>query len=165
MPRPFGVWSPATTIAELHARTPSWRDARFVSIYKLRGEAHYSPETMAWFKNPQAFKDHIDRIREMRYSDKFFGQGFKYPRQMAAKVALVTGSLILLDLGITWFFYNRWVPARNPTWRKIVNKEWEEAINNSPWDHRTHVWAYSNIVAMNLGATTLPGPKKFYIPA
>ena len=165
MPRPFGVWHPATTIAELHARTPSWKDGRFQSMYKMRGETHYSPETMAWFKNPQAFKDHVDRIKEMRFSDKFFGQGFKYPRYHSTKVFGCVCFLTSINMSLTWYFYNRWVPARNPTWRKIVNKEWEEAINNSPWDHRSHVWTYSNVHAAHLGSVSTHGAKKFYIPS
>jgi len=50
-------------------------------------------------------------------------------------------------------------------WRKVVNKEWEEAINNSPWDHRSHVWAYCDVYAASVGDLVLPGQRHFYIPA
>eukprot|EP00759_Apiculatamorpha_spiralis_P032486 PhF_6_TR33873/c1_g1_i1/m.49709 len=166
MPRPFGVWHPATTLAELRARSPSFTDMRFVPIYKLKQETYYSPESMMWFKNPQTFKDHVDRLKSMAYTNKFFGEGFKFSPYMHVKVQGVVGTIALANASFCWYYYNKWIPARNPTFRKIVNKEWEEAMNNSPWDHRTHVWAYSTAHAVHLGhLTDRGGNKKFYIPA
>ena len=165
MPRPFGTWHPATTIAELRARTPAWRDFRFVPLWRLHQETYYHPETMAMFKNPQAFRDHVDTVKNMKYSKKFLGDGVKFHRHMWMNCLLVMMVQTVVNMGLIWYYYNRWVPATSPTWRKFMNKEWEEAINNSPWDHRSHVWQYTKISAAHVGCLTSAGSKKFYIPS
>ena len=153
MPRPFGVWAPATTLAEFKARCPRPGQFSLKYLWFVRREVYYPPEAMAHFKDPQQFKDSVDTIRAMQQSDKFFGEGLKLPIHTA-----------LMYFGI-YKFYTEYVPANNPSWRKVVNKEWEEAINNSPWDHMSHVWQYSDTYASVIGDAAVAGKRKFYIPA
>ena len=164
MPRPFGTWHPATSIAELRARTPRWRDYNFIRWGKVNKENFYHPETMQHFVNPQAYRDHYDRLKTFKYTTKFFGDGVKESQYFNAKIFGAVSLVSMINVGLTWFFYNRWVPATSPTWRKFMNKEWEEAIDNSPWDHRSHVWAFSNVCSASLGSICSAGSKKFYIP-
>eukprot|EP00009_Paramoeba_aestuarina_P006145 CAMPEP_0201516348 /NCGR_PEP_ID=MMETSP0161_2-20130828/7701_1 /ASSEMBLY_ACC=CAM_ASM_000251 /TAXON_ID=180227 /ORGANISM="Neoparamoeba aestuarina, Strain SoJaBio B1-5/56/2" /LENGTH=120 /DNA_ID=CAMNT_0047913447 /DNA_START=163 /DNA_END=525 /DNA_ORIENTATION=- len=119
---------------------------------------------MAYFKNPQAFRDHYDRIKSLKYTDKFFGEGLKESKYFNAKIYGIVGTIQIINLAMTWYFYCRFVPATSPTWRKFMNKEWEEAINNSPYDHRSHVWHYSNVCGATLASVVQAGSKKFYIP-
>ena len=165
MPRPFGTWHPATTVAELRARTPRWRDFSFHRWSTLNKETFYHPETMQTFVNPQAYRDFIDRLRTFKHSDKFFGEGVKESNYFNAKVFGAVSLYGAVALSCTWYFYNVIVPTSSPTWRKFMNKEWEEAIDNSPWNHMSHVWEYSNICSAALGSVVSAGPKKFYIPA
>lgn len=165
MPRPFGVWAPATTLAEYRARIPSPFDFSFKWIAAAKREVYYSPEAMAHFKDPQQFKDAVDTVRAMRVSDKIFGEGYKLPKHAFVKLLGIVGlQSLVLFVGIK-YFYGTHMPANNPTWRKVVNKEWEEAINNSPWDHMSHVWQYSDQYAVNIGNSITPGRRRFYIPA
>ena len=165
MPRPFGVWAPATTLAEYRARLPNPFAFSFKFLYSGKREVYYAPEAMAHFKDPQQFKDAVDTVRAMRVSDKFFGEGIKLPRHPIVRIA----SILAVHLGLLFagirYYYGTVTPANNPTWRKVVNKEWEEAINNSPWDHMSHVWQYSDTYAAVLGDTAAPGKRKFFIPA
>jgi hypothetical protein len=163
--RPFGAWAPALTLQEFKARTPRPSDFKIKWMFDQRKEVYYSPEAMAHFKDPQQYKDAVDTARAMQYTDRFFGHGMKYPRHMHAKIfgmfAITFGTASL----VASYFYSTYLPQNNPSWRKIVNKEWEEAINNSPWDHRSHVWAYCDVYAASIGDICLPGQRKFYIPA
>lgn len=165
MPAPFGTWAPATTMAEFKARCPRITDLKFPSMSSARAETYYNPEAMAHFKDPQQFKDAVDTTRRMMISERFFGEGVKMPRYGKAKLL----SLLAIHSGLIYvsltYYYTQWLPATNPSWRKVVNKEWEEAMNNSPWDHLTHVWGYSDRATINLGVGAGRGQKKFYIPA
>ncbi len=168
MPRPFGNWAPALTMAEFKARTP--RPSAFFKFHHImgkygKGAVYYSPEAMAHFKDPQQYRDAVDTLRAMKYSDKLIGEGVKPPPYVHVKAFgcfLVVWAIVAAI--INWM-YGTYMPANNPSWRKIMNKEWEEAINNSPWDHRTHVWKYADVYAAALGDTVAPGQRKFYIPA
>ncbi|EAN95980.1 cytochrome oxidase subunit VII [Trypanosoma cruzi] len=165
MPRPFGVWAPATTLAEYRARVPNLSAFSLKWIYSAKREVYYHPEALAHFKDHQQYKDAVDTVRAMSVSDKFFGEGQKLPRRPVVKMM---GALLiegLLVYAVIRYYYGVYVPANNPTWRKVVNKEWEEAINTSPWDHMSHVWQYSDQYAAVMGDTASPGPRKFYIPA
>ena len=165
MPRPFGVWAPATTLAELKARCPRPGQFSLKYIFYARHEVFYPPEAMAHFKNPQQFKDAVDTVRAMSRSNRIFGDGLKLPHRHWSKLSVIvfgTWAAVYLSL---YQFYSVYIPANNPTWRKIVNKEWEEALNNSPWDHMTHVWQYSDVYATVLGEAAVAGQRKFYIPA
>lgn len=165
MPRPFGVWAPATTMAEFRSRMPTLSSVTFRSIWSARRSTYYSPEAMAHFKDPQQFKDAVDTCRRMMVSDKFFGEGVKLPHNHVLKLL---GCFAVHSLLVYWslvYYYQSWLPANNPSWRKVVNKEWEEAVNNSPWDHMTHVWGYSDIASTNIGTAVGVGVRKFYIPA
>lgn len=165
MPRPFGTWAPALTIAEFKARCPRFWEWRLMWYMQAKKYVFYNPEAMAHFKDPQQFKDAVDITRRMRMSDAFWGEGVKRPHNSGIKVA----GLVLFELTVVFLFLHRYytvyIPAVNPSWRKVVNKEWEEAINNSPWDHRSHVWQYCDVYAACGGDVTAPGQRKFYIPA
>ena len=166
MPRPFGVWAPATTIAELKSRVPRPFDFSMkVHMWVRKSDYFYHPDALAWFKDPQQYKDTVDTLIRMRHTDKFFGDGCQWPTHPILKtlglLAAVTGANYMV---VVWF-YTKYLPANNPTWRKTVNKEWEEAINNSPWDHMSHVWAYTDISSVTLGNAATRGRKKFIIPA
>ena len=166
MPRPFGVWAPATSIAELKARVPRPFDFTYkIHMFVKTYEYFYQPDLMAWFKDPQHFKDTTDTLRSMRTAEKFFGDGCKWPAHAIIKMTV----MVAIEVAIAWlfvvWFYTKYVPANNPTWRKTVNKEWDEAINNSPWDHMSHVWAYTDISGVTLGTASIRGKKKFIIPA
>jgi hypothetical protein len=138
---------------------------RYTLMEYGRRQVYYSPEAMAHFKDPQQFKDSVDKLKRMAFSDKFFGDGMKRPHNLFIKSGL-TMAFFFVWFGLTLqWFYGSYMPAVNPSWRKIMNKEWEEAINNSPWDHRSHVWQYCDVYAANLGSVTGPGQRKFYIPA
>nr|CCD13665.1 unnamed protein product [Trypanosoma congolense IL3000] len=165
MPRPFGTWAPATTLAEFRARVPGFRNFKLVWAHKGRREVYYHPDALAHFKDHQQYKDAVDTIRAMRVSDRFFGEGVKYPRHPFIKMAVILAMHGTLTYTCLRYYYGTHVPANNPTWRKIVNKEWEEAINNSPWDHMSHVWQYSDQYASSIGEAVSPGRRKFYIPA
>ena len=164
-PRPFGAWAPAMTINELKARTPRPSQFTFRWLLDQRKEVFYSPEAMAHFKDPQQYKDAVDTARAMQVSGRFFGSGIKPSHHFFAKVMAAGLVAFGFALACATYFYGTYLPANNPSWRKIVNKEWEEAINNSPWDHRSHVWAYCDVYAASVGDLTLPGQRKFYIPA
>ena len=165
MPRPFGVWSPATTLSEFKARCPRFGAFSLRYIFAVRKEAYYAPEAMAHFKDPQQYKDAVDTVKAMSTSDKFFGEGLKMPRHPWLKL----GGVWIIHASLMWYgihtYYTSYVPANNPSWRKVVNKEWEEAINNSPWDHMSHVWQYSDTYGVVIGNVVSAGKKKFYIPA
>ena len=165
MPRPFGVWSPAQSIAEFKARCPRLGDFAISLIMNSRKEVHYHPEAMAFFKDPQQYKDAVDTCRAMRRSHYFFGHGVKLPTHPLIKAVgclAVSGGMIW---GGVHYYYAVWVPANSPTWRRFMNKEWEEAINNSPWDHMSHCWLYSDQTGAVMGNATTAGRKKFYVPA
>jgi hypothetical protein len=165
MPRPFGVWAPATTLAEFKARCPRPGQFSIKYIFFVRREVYYPPEAMAHFKDPQQFKDSVDTIRAMQTSDKFFGEGLKLPQHPWLKLLVVAAlHTAALYYGL-YKYYTEYVPANNPSWRKVVNKEWEEALNNSPWDHMSHVWQYSDTYAAVIGDAAAAGQRKFYIPA
>jgi hypothetical protein len=165
MPRPFGAWAPSLSINELKARTPRPSAFQARNLFSARSEVYYSPEAMAHFKDPQQFKDAVDTVRKMQYSDRFFGYGLKDPAYLWPKVfAVQLGWTVLAGAIVSWL-YGTYIPQTNPSWRKVVNKEWEEAINNSPWDHRSHVWQYCDVYAASVGDVILPGQRKFYIPA
>jgi hypothetical protein len=166
MPRPFGLWAPATTVSELKARIPRPFDFSLkLHMSVKKNEYFYHPDAMAWFKDPQQFKDTVDTLRKMRYSDKFWGDGCRMPEGALWKTGLgVLGFVTPCWVFTTWF-YESYMPANNPTWRKIKNKEWEEAINNSPWDHMSHAWGYSDAQGVNFGAASTRGKKRFIIPA
>lgn len=165
MPRPFGAWAPALSMAELKARTPRPWHFRITRMLNLRDECFYSPEAMAWFKDPQQYKDAVDTCRKMKYSFSFFGDGNKQAHNQRLKIAAIMGAFSIVDLMFMRWIYASYLPANNPSWRKVMNKEWEEAINNSPWDHRSHVWQYCDVYAASLGDIIGPGQRKFYIPA
>ena len=165
MPRPFGVWAPAQTIAEFKARCPRLGDYTLKTLGQARSEIYYSPEAMAHFKDPQTFKDAVNTLRAMRVSDKFFGEGLKMPRNPYIKLAGVFAVQFFLTWNAVNYYYTSYLPATNPSWRKVMNKEWDEAINNSPWDHRTHVWQYADVTAANIGNVLVAGQHKYYIPA
>ncbi|KEG09406.1 cytochrome c oxidase VII [Trypanosoma grayi] len=165
MPRPFGVWAPATTLAEYRARLPSFRAFSLRWVWGGRREVYYHPEALAHFKDHQQYKDAVDTVRAMQVSDKFFGEGTKLPRHPILKLMVSFGLYASVVYAGLRYYYGVYVPANNPTWRKVVNKEWEEAINNSPWDHMSHVWQYSDQYASVIGEAGSPGPRKFYIPA
>lgn len=165
MPRPFGAWAPATTIAELKARTPRPSQFKIRPMFEARHQVYYSPEAMAHFKDPQQFKDAVDKLRAMAFTDKFWGYGVKEPHHVWKKTFAVQAVFAIGTLASMQYFYGTHMPAVNPSWRKIFNKEWEEAINNSPWDHRSHVWQYSDVYAAQIGSVVSGGPRKFYIPA
>ncbi|EPY39567.1 cytochrome c oxidase VII [Angomonas deanei] len=101
----------------------------------------------------------------MRISDKLFGEGMKMPKRTIPLMLACLGTHAAILISGLSYYYGVHMPANNPTWRKTVNKEWEEAINNSPWDHMSHVWQYSDHYAIVLGDTAAPGRRKFYIPA
>lgn len=165
MPRPFGVWAPATTLAEYRARVPNFTAFAFQFVGSARREVYYHPEALAHFRDHQQYKDAVDTVRAMRVSDKFFGEGQKLPRMFLIKLLGTLGLYGLAVYSGLRYYYTVHVPANNPTWRKVVNKEWEEAINTSPWDHMSHVWNYSDQYAAVLGDAVAPGRRKFYIPA
>ncbi|KAG5477514.1 hypothetical protein CUR178_05218 [Leishmania enriettii] len=165
MPRPFGVWAPATTLAEYRARIPNPFAYSFKWVYSMKKEVFYPPEALAHFKDPQQFKDAVDTVVAMRVSDKIFGEGQKLPRHPVLLMLMVLATHGFVLFSALRYYYGSHMPANNPTWRKTVNKEWEEAINNSPWDHMSHVWQYSDEYAAALGDTAAPGQRKFYIPA
>ena len=165
MPRPFGQWAPALTIAEYKSRIPRLWEWKYMFYLQARKQVYYSPEAMAYFKDPQQFKDAVDTARRMKVSDKFFGDGVKYPNNVGLKVFTMFSLTALFGFALLHRYYTVWIPANNPSWRKVMNKEWEEAINNSPWDHRSHVWQYCDIYACCLGDVASAGQKKFYIPA
>lgn len=165
MPRPFGAWAPALTMNELKARTPPITAFKYTFMETGRNMVYYSPEAMAHFKDPQQFKDSVDKLKRMSKSDKFFGEGMKRPHHTLLKIAGVLSFFVVGNAMILQWFYGTHMPAVNPSWRKVMNKEWEEAINNSPWDHRSHVWQYADVYAANLGSVVGPGQRKFYIPA
>ncbi|ORC85731.1 cytochrome c oxidase VII [Trypanosoma theileri] len=165
MPRPFGAWAPATTLAEFRSRVPNMSSFSFRSVLNVRREVYYHPEALAHFKDPQQYKDAVDTVVAMRVSDKFFGEGNKLPRYAAIKVAGALAVLGSAIFSVLRYYYCVYTPANNPTWRKVVNKEWEEAINNSPWDHMSHVWQYSDQYATVIGEASSSGRHKFYIPA
>jgi hypothetical protein len=166
MPRPFGVWAPATTLAELHSRIPGWKDWSLKLHMSIKQhEYYYQPEALAWFKDPQQYKDAVDTLRKMRVCDKFFGDGCKWPEHCAIKTAGCLSIIIGINYAFTCWVYGSYAPANNPTWRKIHNKEWDEAVNNSPWDHMSHAWGYSDTQSVNFGCVTSGGPRKFIIPA
>ncbi|KAH8605625.1 hypothetical protein ERJ75_001596100 [Trypanosoma vivax] len=165
MPRPFGIWSPATTLAEYRARIPGLNAFRLRTFRSAQREVYYHPEALAHFKDPQQYRDAVDTVRAMRVSDRFFGEGQKLPRKTFLKICGLISIQFALTYACLRYYYGTHVPANNPTWRKVVNKEWEEAINNSPWDHMSHVWQYSDQFAACIGDTGSPGPRKFYIPA
>jgi len=79
-------------------------------------------------------------------------------------VSMWAATMAVLYAFVQWY-YLQYVPANNPSWRKMMNKEWDEAINNSPWDHMSHVYQYVDIYACNGGDLITRGSKKFYIPA
>ncbi|KAH9599625.1 hypothetical protein LSM04_008936 [Trypanosoma melophagium] len=165
MPRPFGAWAPATTLAEYRARMPGIKAISYVLLPRVRREMYYHPEALAHFKDPQQYKDALDTVVAMRVSDKFFGEGVKLPRHTLLKLVGILSTFALSVFATIRYYYGVYVPANNPTWRKVVNKEWEEAINNSPWDHMSHVWQYSDQYAAVIGEAGSPGRRKFYIPA
>lgn len=165
MPRPFGAWAPALNIAELKARTP--RPSMFSAGFMFGSgkNVYYSPEAMAHFKDPQQFRDAVDTVVKMRFSDRPFGHAMRPPPYVHIKCFGVFSILVAGMAAMQNWFYSSYVPANNPSWRKVMNKEWEEAMNNSPWDHRTHVWKYAEVNAACLGNTVDLGQRKFYIPA
>ncbi|EPY31770.1 cytochrome c oxidase VII [Strigomonas culicis] len=165
MPRPFGVWAPATTLAEYRARIPSPFAYSFRLIYLAKNEVFYPPEALAHFKDPQQFKDAVNTLRAMQVSDKIFGEGQKLPKNWLVPLAACLAAHAVILIAGLQYYYGVHMPANNPTWRKVVNKEWEEAINTSPWDHMSHVWQYSDNYAAVLGDIAAPGPRRFYIPA
>ncbi|AAZ10176.1 cytochrome oxidase subunit VII [Trypanosoma equiperdum] len=165
MPRPFGVWAPATTLAEYRARIPGMSNFKLRWVFGARREVYYHPEALAHFKDHQQYKDAVDTVRAMRTSDKFFGEGVKLPHHPLIKMGVILSIHGYLTYCCLRYYYGTHVPANNPTWRKIVNKEWEEAINNSPWDHMSHVWQYSDQYASSIGEAAALGRRKFYIPA
>lgn len=165
MPRPFGVWAPATTMAEYRARLPNIWDFRLHWIYSGRREVFYSPFAMAHFKDPRQFKDAVDTVRAMSISDRLFGEGQKRSRHMFLVVAGSITAIWLSVFFILRYYYSVYMPANNPTWRKVINKEWEEAISNSPWDHMSHVWQYSDQYGATIGDASAPGPRHYLIPS
>ena len=164
MPRPFGWWSPALTVSEYSARIPRVWDWSLWWNWNLSSLVYYSPHAMARFKDPQQFRDTVDTVRRMAVSDKFFGSGFKFGTNSLLKLFGVQAVMWAFLLFVTHRYYTVYVPANNPTWRKVMNKEWEEAINNSPWDHRSHVWMYCDVIGVCLGDCWTAGQKKFYVP-
>lgn len=166
MPRPFGVWAPATTLNEYKARVPGPGAFYFRIFMQIKKhEYYYHPDAMAWFKDPQTYKDAVDTLRRMKVSDKFFGEGYKLPHHALLKLAGIFVFGVSCAGLVTNYYYTRYIPANNPTWRKVVNKEWAEAINNSPWDHMSHVYQYTDISAANLGNVQVRGKRHFIIPA
>lgn len=165
MPKPFGAWHPAMTMAELKARTPRLSQFSVMAMLGKGRQVYYSPEAMAHFKDPQQFRDSVDTVRKMMYSDKITGHGMRPCRQVHAKTFVLFLGISAVMLWMMNWFYSSYVPANNPSWRKVMNKEWEEAINTSPWDHRTHVWKYCDMSAACLGDAVAMGQRKFYIPA
>lgn len=165
MPRPFGAWAPALTISEFKSRCPRFWEWRLIHYLQAKQHVFYSPEAMAHFKDPQQFKDAVDIVRRMRNSDNFWGDGVKKPHNALIKIGGATLATLVFGFVLLHRYYTVYIPATNPSWRKVVNKEWEEAINNSPWDHRSHVWQYCDVYACCAGDITAPGQRKFYIPA
>ena len=164
MPRPFGWWSPALTINEYSARVPRVWDWTLWANWNVPALAYYNPHVMAKFKDPQHFRDVVDTCRRMSHTDRFFGHGWKYGSNSLLKGGCAIGFFMSFLVFITHRYYTVYVPANNPTWRKVMNKEWEEAINNSPWDHRSHVWMYCDVTGVTMGDVFAGGQKKFYIP-
>lgn len=165
MPRPFGAWMPAMSLAELKARTPRPSMFLFKTHFQMRNEVFYQPECLALFKDPQQFKDAVDTSRIMMISDNFFGDGMKPGHNMWLKMGGFSIIMFAFATAIANYFYGTYLPTNNPSWRKVMNKEWEQAINNSPWDHRSHVWAYCDVYAASVGDLVLPGQRHFYLPA
>ena len=164
--RPFGAWAPSKTLEELKARTPRPKDFKLRDGWTSRNYCYYNPESMAQFKDPQYFKDCLNKIRASAVDHNHFcGFGLRPGSNNGKKVCATSCAFLLLMLAITQWFYGSYLPQNNSRWRKMMNKEWEEAINNSPWDHRTHVWLYCDIYCACLGDITSLGRKKFYIPA
>lgn len=163
--RPFGAWAPPKNLEELKARTPRPADWNLRPVWAVKKYCYYEPELLAQFKDPQHCRDCIDKIRSIRTDSSFFGDGGFTPPEnewwklWGAEAALVAWAFLCQQI-----YYNFYMASNNPRMRKLVNKEWEEAINNSPWDHRSHCWLYSDMYGVCLGDLTSLGRKKFYIP-
>ena len=164
--RPFGAWAPSKTLEELKARSPRPTDFKMRWSFLGRSQVYYNPALMAHYKDPQHFKDCLHKIIAQS-TDRvhFFGNGLKHPSGYEAKQLVAMGLVIFFSLSVTQWLYGSYLPQNNSRWRKMMNKEWEEAINNSPWDHRTHVWLYCDVYSATLGDITSLGRKKFYIPS
>ena len=164
--RPFGAWAPSKTLEELKSRTPRPKDFKLRDAWAGRNYVYYNPDHMAHFKDPQYYKDCLNKIRSSAVDHVHFtGQGTRPGYMNAWKLGGVSTAIFCSYIAMTQWFYGSYLPQNNSRWRKMMNKEWEEAINNSPWDHRTHVWLYCDIYAACLGDITSLGRKKFYIPA
>ncbi|EPY35006.1 cytochrome c oxidase VII [Strigomonas culicis] len=166
MPRPFRCLGPGPLLSLSTARASRVRSRTPSVSSTWRRTRSSTPGTRSrTSRTPTQFKDAVNTLRAMQVSDKIFGEGQKLPKNWLVPLAACLAAHAVILIAGLQYYYGVHMPANNPTWRKVVNKEWEEAINTSPWDHMSHVWQYSDNYAAVLGDIAAPGPRRFYIPA